>query len=504
MSGNGIHARAAGVLALVVLAALLPRPAAAAEAAGRAIFAVGDTVAVAPDGSERALGRGDDVLVGDTLVTGRDGRVQVRFDDGGLLDLKPDSRFGVQEYREPAGDGGGSVLMRLFKGAMRTITGIIGRDEDDEYRVDTPVATIGIRGTEYELQYCDADCAGGPRARGLYGRTDDGAITVRNEYGARDFAAGQYFFVPPDGPPELLLTPPPGVLGGSEDGRTGRPGGGHDNDVPGGVAIDVARGDPLGLDLGGDPFAPTFEQAEDRGEDAATRLDLGDVRFMGVFGGDNFSESADYVPSATGRPLRIDGAGAVVEADFADFGPLDTSGMSLEEFGSTAAGDADVTWGRWAGEFTGRSATVTDGGFAFSYVDLADLTSTTALADLQRLGASITYDNPTGPAAVDTSGGLWNVDALSMFVAFANSQITLGNMQVSNVSTGSTIQFRDISDTFTTNGFTLTNVGTGAPNELRLDGVFIGTRADGTLVLFQIDQVQTVGPSILGTQTVTP
>lgn len=499
MSGNGIHARAAGVLALVVLAALLPRLAAAAEAAGRAIFAVGDTVAVAPDGSERALARGDDVLVGDTLVTGRDGRVQVRFDDGGLLDLKPDSRFGVQEYREPAGNEGGSVLMRLFKGAMRTITGIIGRDEDDEYRVDTPVATIGIRGTEYELQYCDADCAGGPRARGLYGRTDDGAITVRNEHGARDFGAGQYFFVPPDGPPELLLTPPAGVLGGSEDGRTGRPGGDEDARVPGGVVIDVARGDPLGLDLDGDPFAPTFEQAEDRGEDAATRIRADGVQFAGAFGGSGTFGQEMFVSDPQRARVWIDGAGAVVEANFPSFGTLDASGMSLEEFGSTSAGDADVAWGRWAGDFT-QAGSPLDGGFAFSYVDAADLTDPALLGD-GTLG-TIRYANPSGPAAVDQTGGLWNVDTLSISVFFTEPSLSLEAMQISSVSTNDTINFGQALGTInqTDLSYTITANSTDSAHSLDLAGLFIGETADGSLVVFSITEINGV-QAIVGTQT---
>ena len=122
----------------------------AQQQAGRVLAASGTIVATNPGGGARALSNGSRVYTGDTIDT-RDGRVQIRFIDGALVTLQPATRFEVAEYEfhDPAEgdpDEGGSVLMRLFSGALRTITGIIGDDEDEAYRMETPVATIGVRG----------------------------------------------------------------------------------------------------------------------------------------------------------------------------------------------------------------------------------------------------------------------------------------------------------------------------------------------------------------------
>lgn len=115
--------------------------------AGRVDFVFGEASLRGANGQVRAVTRGAEVLDGDTLVTGN-GRAQIRFTDGAFVSLQPNTEFGVREYRyEGKTDGTERGLFALVRGAMRTVTGAIGRYNRASYQVRTPTATVGIRGT---------------------------------------------------------------------------------------------------------------------------------------------------------------------------------------------------------------------------------------------------------------------------------------------------------------------------------------------------------------------
>lgn len=137
------------VLATIIAASL---PGAVSAEAARVTFARGPVAAVSADGTSRAVERGTEVNPGDTIRTGT-GRAQLRFTDGAFVSLKPDTDFRVDEYRFEGGRGTGEErgFFSLLRGGLRTITGLIGRARKASYRMRTPVATIGIRGTGYNL-----------------------------------------------------------------------------------------------------------------------------------------------------------------------------------------------------------------------------------------------------------------------------------------------------------------------------------------------------------------
>lgn len=115
------------------------------------------------------------------------GRTQLRFTDGSMVSLQPQTQFRIDayEYREgPAGSEKG--FFSLLKGAMRTITGAIGKTDRKNYRLDTAVATIGIRGTEYAVAYGNS----------ITVTTNSGLIEICNNAGCLLVEAGQSAFVP--------------------------------------------------------------------------------------------------------------------------------------------------------------------------------------------------------------------------------------------------------------------------------------------------------------------
>jgi hypothetical protein len=73
------------------------------------------------------------------------------------------SALHIDDYVPPAatkaGGGSGKSFFSLIKGAMRSVTGLIAKADPQTYRVATPVATMGVRGTDFKLVYCNNDCA---------------------------------------------------------------------------------------------------------------------------------------------------------------------------------------------------------------------------------------------------------------------------------------------------------------------------------------------------------
>src|SRR6218665_3445229 len=153
-----------------------------AETAGRVSFVSGDVTASSGGGSSRQLNRGDIINGGDKIST-QAGRLQIRFTDGGFVSLQPNTIFGVDQYlyaNKPPEES--SLFFSLLQGGMRTITGAIGKVNKQSYKVRTPVATIGIRGTGYLASLTE---------RGLIVSVGSGFVNVSNDNGQITGGAGQ-------------------------------------------------------------------------------------------------------------------------------------------------------------------------------------------------------------------------------------------------------------------------------------------------------------------------
>lgn len=121
----------------------------AGEPAGDVLLAVGKVWV--ESGSQRiALVRGQQVEVGQKLVTREGGHVHVRMKDGGLVALRPNSELEIQVFDyDPANPGAGKVRYSLRQGVARSVTGAIGEANKEAFRFNTPVAAIGVRGTDF-------------------------------------------------------------------------------------------------------------------------------------------------------------------------------------------------------------------------------------------------------------------------------------------------------------------------------------------------------------------
>ncbi len=156
-------------------------------AAGRVDFAVGNVESVTSTGSRHPLSKGAEINAGETISTSAGARAQVRFADGGFISLQPNTQFRVDEFNyKNKTDGEEKGFFSLLKGGFRAITGAIGHVNKTTYRVKTPAATLGIRGTGYNMVLRDD---------GLFVNVGEGAISLSNNAGLLVVTAGGAAFV---------------------------------------------------------------------------------------------------------------------------------------------------------------------------------------------------------------------------------------------------------------------------------------------------------------------
>ncbi len=133
--------RRAGIL--VVSAALCF----SAAAAARASDPIGETVALTPAARGSASGQlstGSGVFQGETITTGPSGTAELQFLDSTHLALGPSSAVALDEFVYAGNGQANAVAVGLTKGLFRFATGSSAKKS---YRVETPLAAIGVRGT---------------------------------------------------------------------------------------------------------------------------------------------------------------------------------------------------------------------------------------------------------------------------------------------------------------------------------------------------------------------
>ncbi len=139
------------------------------------------------NGNTQTLQINSEVYEGDRISTDQKSKVFVAMDDGAEIYLKEDSVVKISEYIiTPGFDKNSNSILELLKGGLRKITGLIGDSALSNYQVQTGLATIGIRGTEYVIKLCKLDdCSqtvgrNDPDAK-LHAVVLDGIITLTTE-----------------------------------------------------------------------------------------------------------------------------------------------------------------------------------------------------------------------------------------------------------------------------------------------------------------------------------
>jgi hypothetical protein len=396
------------------LVMLLLLPAAAQAAAGQVLFALG-RVEVQRGAQVLSATRGMPVEVGDTVRTGPTGLAQVRMQDGALLSLRYGSAMTVEDYRpaapapvapapaagappQAAAATGGRAVLRLLRGAFRTVTGLIGRNAGDAYSVVTPVATIGIRGTDYSAAFCDSDC--GTTPDGLYVGVSNGGVELSNDGGTLVLTNDQYGYVR-DGttapgrtlePPEVLDEPIPP----EEEGEEGE-GEGAETAAGDGAAPDGARDETA--------EARSLESSQPEGDYELRPGAPGRYAYAsGTLGGSN-----DNGVYRDDRGLL----NGFLDGQFVSIGTARNVNTGFD------AGTG-LRWGRWTGGIANAGGSSLDLGSASLHWIYGSTSSTTPAL---RITGSASYDLVGNTDPTDNLGNTGFLGDATLFADFTNQTV---------------------------------------------------------------------------------
>ncbi|MDZ4313730.1 MAG: FecR family protein [Azonexus sp.] len=119
------------------------------EIVGTVTTVIGESRILSGAGQEQSILRGVSVRVGDRIETAVGGHVHIRFIDGGLVSVRPLSRLLIEAYRNNTNRDIAAIKFHLEEGVIRSVTGEWGEAHRDRFRLNTPVAAIGIKGTDF-------------------------------------------------------------------------------------------------------------------------------------------------------------------------------------------------------------------------------------------------------------------------------------------------------------------------------------------------------------------
>jgi hypothetical protein len=201
MARTGPGGEAVHRLALALFLAFLAQLACAQETATPAERAVAGTVSlvegdvrfVDPSQKVRRPSLKDPIYEGDSIVTGSDGEVHLDMQDGGYIGVRSGTNMRVVNFKAEGG-ADDNFLINLLEGSFRAVTGWITHSGSRRAEIQTPTATIGVRGTDYEpLVIPEGSKAGEP---GTYNRVNIGETEMRTKEGSIVVRPNQAGFVP--------------------------------------------------------------------------------------------------------------------------------------------------------------------------------------------------------------------------------------------------------------------------------------------------------------------
>jgi hypothetical protein len=148
------------IISSVVLVAglALSTLAVAEDSSGMVVASRGEVIALSNGGS-RELKQGDFIYVNDEIMTSNRSFAVLQFTDGAKVTVRPDSTLIIEQYLY-AGNADDEATLNLVSGGLRVITGAMAKSNPENYKVRTPVALMGVRGTEFSIMLCgDQICA---------------------------------------------------------------------------------------------------------------------------------------------------------------------------------------------------------------------------------------------------------------------------------------------------------------------------------------------------------
>jgi hypothetical protein len=142
--------RLMGTVSSFVLSALFTMHGALAQNAAKigVASAVKNRVDGQVGGATRPLVAGGDIFAREVVRTGEQSTAQLLFLDETSLSIGPQSEVTLDRFVYDPNRGAGNVVINASRGAFRFVS---GSQQPTSYQIRTPVATIGVRGTIFDL-----------------------------------------------------------------------------------------------------------------------------------------------------------------------------------------------------------------------------------------------------------------------------------------------------------------------------------------------------------------
>ena len=260
----------------------------AASAFGAAVVqeSKGDVRAGATPAESKPVAPNQRVLSGALVTTASGSQVVLRFDDGQVVALHENTQFRIENFsyrqQEPGADRAVFVLLR---GALRAVSGALGKRSPDAFSLSVQTATIGIRGTDFMVASVNP----------AYLSVLEGTVAATNTAGTVAFGAGTFgsiatpttlaAFIPASALPAAVSSAFVS-LGALRITRAGSAAG--EIDLPGTAAPGAQEASAFGLGIA--------NAARDKG-------DLSGREFgQGVSGASQVRDRSLNIPSKSGRP----------------------------------------------------------------------------------------------------------------------------------------------------------------------------------------------------------
>jgi len=186
---------------------------AAKDTAGNVLRVTGRATITTQQGEIQKIKKGSKIEATDIISTSARSYVRMKMEDSSYIMVRPDSRMMIDEFqynkKKPAKN---KSFFALLKGGFRAVTGLI--EDKKKYRYRTSVATIGIRGTEFSVRVCNADCyeVDPVPENGLFLEVHDHTVIITTKAGDFKFTKGQYAYVANSSAPAILLDGIPDVF----------------------------------------------------------------------------------------------------------------------------------------------------------------------------------------------------------------------------------------------------------------------------------------------------
>jgi len=204
----------AAFFAAIYITLLLPvNVLAAGSDVGNVLQIMGRATITTQQGEIRKVEKGSKLQDSDMVSTSSRSYVRLKMQDSSYIMIRPDSRMKIDEFKfnkkKPAKN---RSFLSLIRGGFRAVTGLI--ENKKKYRYRTPVATIGIRGTDFSVRICNSDCydIDPLPANGLFLQMHSKQSVIYTNAGEYTFSEGQYAYVASSDSPAVLLDDVPDVF----------------------------------------------------------------------------------------------------------------------------------------------------------------------------------------------------------------------------------------------------------------------------------------------------